>query len=213
MKLKIFGAVVLILTICAITTFSSMAADESGFVPTGPGTGVSSTQQELDALKNHTNKNTAVSAADIAQAITGSGGLVNAIPNADGTFIFEGKKYTIDSSWGQHCLTGFTSTGSSTASGKWPKAYHTVAGPKALIGKVCLVKGSYMKNGSNNTNLHKYDGIYVFEDTGGQAVEYGNERTLNVPVVDIYFSSSQEADAITYFGTIVADVYILKEIN
>ena len=213
MKVKIFGAVVLTLTICAFTAFSSMAANDTSYVLTGPETGIQTSKEELNALRNHINIiNPAAVSPETAQTIAGSGGLVNAFPNPDNTFTFEGKRYAIDSNWGQHCLTGFTSSGSCTASGKWPKAYHTVAGPKAMLGKICLVKGNYMKNGSNAENLHKYDGIYVFEDTGGQAVEYGTERTLNVPIVDIFCNTNQEAEFVTYFGTIVADVYILKEI-
>lgn len=196
MKLKTFGAVVLTLTICALATFSSMAYVEAEpYVPTGPATGLSCEDYNPDL-----------------QQIAGSGGLVNAVPCEDGTFLFEGKKYIIDSEWGEHCLTGYAATGNCTASGKMPTLYHTVSGPKAMLGKVCLIKGSYMLNGKTG-DVSKYDGIYVFEDTGGAAVEYGTERTMNTPVVDIYRETFNEAIAVTQTGTIVADVYILREVQ
>ena len=212
MKLKIFGAVVLSLTICALTTFSSMAAND-GYVTTGPATGVSCTQQELDDLgKNSTNNKTTTGAQQSAKPV-GSDGLVNAVPNEDGTFTFEGKKYRIekDGNWGQHCLTGY-SGGGTTASGKKTTAYHTIAGPKAMLGKVVLIRANHMLRGKNK-NMSAYDGIYVFEDTGGTAVEKGNERTMNVPVVDIYFDTYAQADGVTDLGSIVADVYILTEVK
>ena len=195
MKLKISGAVVLTLMICIMATFSSMAYENVEFVPTGPATGISSEDFNPDGSKPE-----------------GAGGLVNAIPCEDETFLFEGKKYIIEDSWGQHCLTGYAATGNCTASGKMPTAYHTISGPKAMLGKVALVIGNYKRSGSND-NLHAYDGIYVFEDTGGAAVEYGIESTMNTPVVDIYRGTMAEAMNVTMHGSIVADVYILKEIQ
>ena len=83
-----------------------------------------------------------------------------------------------------------------------------------MLGKVALVIGNYKRSGTaNNNNLHAYDGIYVFEDTGGAAVEYGTEATMNSPVVDIYRGSLADAVNVTANGSIVADVYILREIN
>lgn len=199
MKLKIFGAVVITLMISALAAFSSMAAEEEDytFVPTGPATGISCEEFNPETVQ-----------------LNGSGGLVNAQACEDGTFIFEGKKYIIEEKWEpQHCLTGYAATGNCTASGKWPTVYHTISGPKKMLGKVALVKGSHMKNGNDSSYLHKYDGIYVFEDTGGAAVEYGTESTLNAPVVDIYRETFNEAIAVTQHGTIVADVYILKEVQ
>ena len=195
MKLKISGAVVLTLMICIMAAFSSMAYENVEFVPTGPATGISSEDYYPDSSKPE-----------------GAGGLVNAIPCEDETFLFEGKKYKIENSWGQHCLTGYAATGNCTASGKMPTTYHTISGPKAMLGKVALVIGSYKRSGSND-NLHAYDGIYVFEDTGGAAVEYGIESTMNTPVVDIYRGTMAEAMNVTMHGSIVADIYILKEIQ
>ncbi len=210
MKLKIFGAVVISLIMLALTTFSSMAASD-GYVTTGPATGVSCTQQELDDLGKNSSNNDTQAGTQMSAKPIGSGGLVNAVPNDDGTFTFEGKKYKIECSWGQHCLTGY-SGGGTTASGKKTTAYHTIAGPKAMLGKVVLVKANRMLRGKSN-NMFAYDGIYVFEDTGGTAVEYGTERTMNQPVVDIYFDTYAQADGVTDLGSIVADVYILTEIK
>ena len=195
MKLKISGAVVLSLILCVMATFSSMAYDDVEFVPTGPATGFSADTFE-----------------PVDSKVRGAGGLVNAIPCEDGTVFFEGKVYAIDSNWGQHCLTGYASTGHCTASGKMPTVYHTISGPKAMLGKVALVVGSYKRSGSND-NLHAYDGVYVFEDTGGAAVERGIESTMNTPVVDIYRETLAEAMNVTMHGSIVADVYILTEIK
>ena len=196
MKLKISGAVVLTLMICIMAAFSSMAYEDVEFVPTGPATGLSAEDFHPDGSK-----------------VEGAGGLVNAVPMEDGTFLFEGKKYIIEYKWEpQHCLTGYAATGNCTASGKMPTTYHTISGPKAMLGKVALVIGSYKRSGSND-NLHAYDGIYVFEDTGGAAVEYGIESTMNTPVVDIYRGTMAEAMNVTMHGSIVADIYILKEIQ
>lgn len=212
MKLKIFGAVVISLTICALTTFSSMAAND-GYVTTGPATGVSCTQQELDDLGKNSTINKDTTGTQVTAKPVGSGGLVNAVPNEDGTFTFEGKRYRIekDGYWGQRCLTGY-SGGGLTASGKKTTAYHTIAGPRAMLGKVVLVKANRMLRGTSK-NMFAYDGIYVFEDTGGEAVEKGNARTMNEPVVDIYFDTYAEANGVTDLGSIVADVYILTEVK
>ena len=198
MKLKISGAVVLTLMICIMAAFSSMAYEDVEFVPTGPATGLSAEDFHPDGSKPE-----------------GAGGLVNAVPMEDGTFLFEGKKYIIEYKWEpQHCLTGYAATGNCTASGKMPTLYHTISGPKAMLGKVALVIGNYKRGGTaNNNNLHAYDGIYVFEDTGGPAVEHGIESTMNSPVVDIYRGSLADAVNVTANGSIVADVYILREIN
>lgn len=201
MKLKILGAVVFTLMICAFSTFSSMASEDYTFVPTGPATGISCEEFDPELVK-----------------LKGSGGLVNAEACADGTFLFEGKKYIIDEQFDedwerQHCLTGYAATGNCTASGKWPTVYHTISGPKAMLGKVALVRASHMMNGKTDSNMHRYDGIYVFEDTGGAAVEYGTDSTMNVPVIDIYRETFNEAIAVTAKGTIVADVYILREVQ
>ena len=123
-------------------------------------------------------------------------------------YTFNGKKYTIASDWGQHYLTGYgpNEDGScSTASGRDATAGYTVSSTRANLGKVILVKA---EKGSS-----RYDGIYVCEDTGGPAVETGKENTMNTPVVDIFFDTTEEADAVTASGWITARIYILKEVK
>ena len=177
-------------------------------------TALAYTQEEIDAM---TGPAFGISSTYTADGAKGTptvqyGDLVNAKDNEDGTFTFEGKTYVVDYGWGQHCLTGYADTGSCTASGKYPKVLHTISGPKAMLGKVALVKGAYVR-GKSGGRAKTYDGIYVFEDTGGAAVEYGTANTMNTPVVDIYRGSNYEADLVSEAGSIVADVYILREIE
>jgi len=65
----------------------------------------------------------------------------------------------------------------------------------------------------NCTDIHRYDGLYKCEDTGGPAVETGTPNTGNVPVVDIFFDTEAEARHVTDAGWITARVYILKEVQ
>lgn len=168
------------------------------------------TSEEIDML---TGPATGISySALVAGLKPGDGELVNAIDNKNGTYTFEGKNYQVESNWGEHCLTGYAATGNCTASGKMPTIYHTVSGPKAMLGKICLVRGKYLQNGKTGP-VNTYDGIYVFEDTGGKAVEYGIPTTMNVPVVDIYRETLDAARAVTANGSIVADIYILSEVK
>jgi len=195
-KLAILVVLAAVLTIGAAMTSLAYTQEEIDMF-TGPATGVSNTLQA-----------DGVSSGKYAP----QGGLVNAQSNDDGTYIFEGKTYAIDYSWDVHCLTGYAATGNCTASGKMPRLYHKVAGPKSMLGKVCLIKGNYkLNNRTGNVNL--YDGIYVFEDTGGPAIEYGTDSTMNVPVVDIYRETRADAMAVTADGTIVAEIFILKELK
>lgn len=172
------------------------------------------TQEEIDMM---TGPSTGVPNTWTANGQSGwiqvpYGQLVNATDNEDGTYTFEGKRYRIDSNWGEHCLTGYAATGNCTASGKMPTVYHTVSGPRSMLGKVCLIRGKRLSNGKTGTEK-TYDGIYVFEDTGGTAVEYGLPTTMNTPVVDIYRETLDEARAVSANGQIVADVYILSEVK
>jgi len=196
-KLGVLVAILAMMTLCLGITAYAYTQEEIDSI-TGPATGVSGSLYTASGIPGN------------AQANYGE--LVNAKDNQDGTYLFEGKTFVIDSDWGQHCLTGYSDTGYCTASGVMPTPYHTVSGPSYMLGKYCLIKGARMLNGQGGL-IHAYDGIYKFEDTGGTAVEYGIPRTMNVPVVDIYFSTVQEANAVTDKGSIVANVYILSEIN
>lgn len=123
-------------------------------------------------------------------------------------YTFDGKKYVIDKDWGCHYLTGFSPNADGsrrTASGVDATSGYTVSSTKANLGKVILIKA---EKGSS-----AYDGFYKCQDTGGQAVEYGQANTMNVPVVDIFFDTEEEADLVTDAGWITARVYILKEVK
>lgn len=120
------------------------------------------------------------------------------------TFYFDGKEYVPDFYWGEHYLTGY-SDGLVTASGTTPRAGRTIAGPSYLLGRVCYIRRVSGVRGN------EYDGVYHFEDTGGTAVEYGLERTMGVPVVDIYFNSAAEVWRLSDPGWTTVEVYILKE--
>jgi len=140
--------------------------------------------------------------------VSGPGGNSNG-KNSDGSYTYNGKKYVADYSWGEHYLTGY-SGGGRTRSGTTCTAHRTLSGPLALLGKVCYIKAVRGAN-SNVTDISRYDGIYVFEDTGGAAVETGIPSTMNTPVADIYFDTYEEAIAVSAHGWITAEVIILKE--
>jgi len=196
-KLGVLVAILTMMVVClAVSAYAYTQEEIDSF--TGPAFGISSTGMQANGIPGITPAK--------------YGDLINAKDNQDGTYTFEGKTFTVDYSWGQHCLTGYTDTGNCTASGVMPTPYHTVSGPKSMLGKYCLIKGAKMLNGQNGLP-QSYDGIYKFEDTGGAAVEYGIERTMNVPVVDIYCSTLAEALAVTEKGSIIADVYILNEVK
>ena len=174
-------------------------------------TALAYTQEEIDAM---TGPAFGISSTYTADGAKGTptvqyGDLVNAKDNEDGTFTFEGKTYVVDYGWGQHCLTGYADTGSCTASGKYPKVLHTISGPKAMLGKVALVKGAYVR-GKSGGRAKTYDGIYVFEDTGGAAVETGTANTMNTPVADIFVPTQEEAVAISSHGWTTVEMIILK---
>lgn len=124
-------------------------------------------------------------------------------------YIFDGKKYVIDYSWGQHYLTGFSAaeTGNAkTTSGAIARENYTAASTRANLGKVILVKAV-----SGGADKSRYDGVYKCEDTGGPAVETGVPNTGGVPVVDLYFNDLGSAQAVTDQGWITAEIFILKE--
>jgi len=129
-------------------------------------------------------------------------------------FEFEGKKYVIESDWGTHYLTGFhpNADGSrKTRSGVDAQAKHTVSSTSANLGKVILIRAESAM--PNCTDIHRYDGVYKCEDTGGAAVETGTANTGYVPVVDIFFDTVAEAAYVTDAGWITARIYILKEVQ
>lgn len=120
---------------------------------------------------------------------------------ADGktVYVFEGKKYIVDSYIKNFKLTGYdrkSAGGDLTRSGKHATARHTIAAMSSLLNSVILVQGtSGPKNG-------QYDGIYVAEDTGGSKIESG-ER------LDIWFDSYKEAVGVTEKGWNCADAWTL----
>ena len=129
-------------------------------------------------------------------------------PSDSEVYIFDGKKYIIDYSWGKHYLTGYSPNEdgtSGTASGKNAAAGYTVSSTRENLGRVVLIKAV---NGSS-----RYDGVYKCEDTGGEAVENGKANTMDVPVVDIFFNTREEAYAVTDEGWITAEIFILKEVK
>ena len=127
---------------------------------------------------------------------------------------FDGKRYVIESDWGTHYLTGFcpNADGSrKTRSGAQARARYTVSSTYANLGKVILIQAESAM--PNCTDIHRYDGVYRCEDTGGPAVETGQPNTGNVPVVDIFFDTAAEAAHVTDAGWITARIYILKEVQ
>ena len=200
MNRKIIAAVVLSATLAMAAATVTYAYNQNDIdARTGPSTGIDVNDLAKDIIPA------------TAEQPAHNAGLVNAIDNLDGTYTFEGKTYKIESSWGEHCLTGYAATGNCTSSGKMPTVYHTVSGPRAMRGKICLIKGTRMLSGTGNPSA--YDGIYVFEDTGGTAVETGTASTMNVPVVDIYRGTYAAACEVTATGSKVAEVFILTEVK
>lgn len=131
-----------------------------------------------------------------------------------GYYEFDGKKYVIESDWGTHYLTGFcpNEDGSrKTRSGNQARAGYTVSSTSANLGKVILIRAESAM--PECTDIHRYDGLYRCEDTGGAAVETGVPNTGNVPVVDIFFDTAEEAAHVSAAGWITARIYILKEVQ
>ncbi len=117
----------------------------------------------------------------------------------DAVYTFEGKQYKKASLYGRQKLTGYSAgeTGSSmTYSGKQAQPKHTVAAPSDIpIGTVIIVEGA------TGPYASRYNGAYVVEDRGGEALE--SDR-----IIDIYFNSVAEAYAVTDAGWNYADIYI-----
>ena len=194
MKRKMFAALVagLLFSVLLVSSSFALTQDEIDRM-TGPGNGITADQFRM------------------SMGLTGPEELGNAVKNEDSTYSFEGKKYIAEESWGIHCLTGFcpNADGSRrTRSGKDAAVWHTVSGPSYMLGKVVLVKAV----SGPGENYNRYNGIYVFEDTGGTAVEYGLPTTMNVPVVDIFRETPQEAEAVSADGWIKAEIIVLKEV-
>ena len=123
-------------------------------------------------------------------------------------YFLNGKKYVVDRDWGLHYLTGYAPNADGsrgTRSGRDATAGYTVSSTCANLGKAILIRA---EKGSS-----RYDGVYLCEDTGGPAVETGKENTMNVPVVDIFFDTEEEAQLVTEHGWITARIYILKEVK
>lgn len=129
-------------------------------------------------------------------------------------YYFNGKKYVISEYWGEHYLTGYGPDDDGTCitrSGNYAKSGYTVSSTYANLGKVMLIKA--VRGTAETGNISRYDGVYVCQDTGGPAVETGIPTTMNTPVVDIYFDSTEEADFVTERGWITAKIYFLREVN
>ena len=172
----------------------------------------------LSLAAQATGQGTKYAAAETPGAAAGpdTGTAAKCLTDAAGNtyYIFDGKKYAVESYWGQHYLTGFSAaeTGNrKTASGAEVRQNYTAASTRANLGKVILVKA--VGCSGEGGDFSRYDGVYKCQDTGGAAVEYGTANTGNVPVVDLYFEDIRDAYGVTDHGWITADIYILKEID
>lgn len=146
-------------------------------------------------------------------ADTGTGAKMETV-NGVTTYLFDGKRYVVEQDWGTHYLTGFSpeATGSSrTASGNNARSDYTAASTRANLGKVILVQA--VSGTEETSDIHRYDGVYKCEDTGGTAVEYGLSSTGGVPVVDLFFDTEEQADWVSKRGWITARIYILREVK
>ncbi len=168
-----------------------------------------------NTAKTKTNSNTAT-AADTGSTDTGSAAQTAkaaeiSVPNytvsgsgADAVYTFEGKKYRKSSLYGTQRLTGYAAeeTGtSSTVSGKAAMPRHTAAAPSDIpLGTVIIVEGV------SGPRASLYNGVYVVEDRGGAKLEA--ER-----MIDIFFGSAAEADAVTAAGWNNADIYIAEAVK
>lgn len=154
---------------------------------------------------------TGPTAAGTAQEVTETLPGVTAGPGEQTIYEFDGKRYVIDTDWGTHYLTGFSPNADGTRrtrSGVDARANYTVSSTFSNLGKVILVQAE-----SGPGNFRRYDGLYRCEDTGGPAVETGRDNTGNVPVVDIFFDTAEEAANVSDAGWITARIYILREVN
>ncbi len=78
---------------------------------------------------------------------------------------------------------------------------HTAAAPSDIpLGTVIIVEGV------SGPRASLYNGVYVVEDRGGAKLEA--ER-----MIDIFFGSAAEADAVTAAGWNNADIYIAEAVK
>lgn len=214
--------------LAAILCFGTAVGSE-GAVGTGQGDGKG--QFHFEAAGSSTAQTETAAQTAEAQAVTAGPSIenVNSSPTttADtGTgarketvngvtyYIFDGKRYVVEQDWGTHYLTGFSpeaTGGIRTASGKNATSNYTAASTRANLGKVILVQGESGTSGAGN--IHRYDGVYKCEDTGGTPVEYGTAGTGGTPVVDLFFDTEQQAHNVSGSGWINARIYILKEVK
>lgn len=155
-----------------------------------------------------------VSQRETADWSTGTGAKKCTDAAGNTYYLFDGRKYAVEKYWGQHYLTGFSAgeTGSrKTASGALVRENYTAASTRENLGRVILVNA--VSGGKSDRNIHRYDGVYKCQDTGGPAVETGTANTMNMPVVDLYFEDLADALRVTDYGWITADIYILREIE
>lgn len=127
-----------------------------------------------------------------------SGEAVGEMSTDDTVFKLDGKDYVKGEYWGEHRLTGYSGEqwGTRTASGATAKARHTVSATSALpFGTVIII------DGGTGRDVEEYNGIYVVEDRGGNAIE-------NEGIVDIFFDTHAEALAVTEHGWNTADIWI-----
>lgn len=117
-------------------------------------------------------------------------------------FTIDGKSYVKGEYWGAHRLTGYSGEqwGTLTASGATATAKHTVSATSKLpFGTVIII------DGGEGPEVDNYNGIYVVEDRGGNAIE-------NEGVVDIFFDTHEEALRVTHYGWNTADIWIAKPV-
>lgn len=133
-------------------------------------------------------------------------GLNYTMSEKDGTTIytFEGKDYSLLSSYGVHKITGYTTEGdigALTTSGDLPQERHTISASSALpLGTVILLKDV------SGPGARLYEGIYVVEDRGGARIEQEG-------FLDIFFDTYAEAIAVTESGWSEMEAFILTPIS
>ena len=186
-------------TIIGWTGGGSAGSSTIGTVPETTAAQSTGTTAAKDAgTAASTSQNTAVTQSAVADnnVVSGSG--------QDAVYSFEGKKYKKSSLYGRQRLTGYSAgeTGSDmTYSGKQAQPKHTVAAASDIpIGSIIIVEGA------SGPYASRYNGVYVVEDRGGEALESGR-------LIDIYFNSVAEAYAVTDAGWNYADIYIAEAIQ
>lgn len=194
---------------------SSTAAATATAATTATAQAAATGNASENTAKTKTNNNTATAAGtgstDTKSAAQTAKAAEISVPNytvsgsgADAVYTFEGKKYRKSSLYGTQRLTGYAAeeTGtSSTVSGKAAMPRHTAAAPSDIpLGTVIIVEGV------SGPRASLYNGVYVVEDRGGAKLEA--ER-----MIDIFFGSAAEADAVTAAGWNNADIYIAEAVK